>query len=219
MKTINLQDSNSLASNVSILNSSSSVSQIYPNSLESNSVRSSVKTKPLKSKKIPLTIQEKVQKIQKLDPEKQSSYIRNYFLSLLAKRDYSESELTRKAKLKGIETSIYESVLQNFKDKKWIDDQRFAQNLFQNYKGQKGKSWICQKLTQKGIAKSIVESLFENQLRIEPDPNVKTLLERKHKITDWQNIDIKVKNKVIYFLSSRGFSNAFEILKQWQSEQ
>jgi regulatory protein len=214
MKTIDLQDSDNL-----------------PSGLVSFEVADSFKAKPfstkfstnLISKNITKTTftsgfgsQKEIQKTKSQDPKKESNSIRNYFLRLLAKRDYSESEFKQKAKFKDFNLELVDQVIEDFKAKKWLDDERFAQNLIDVYKGQKGKSWIMQKLAQKGIASSIVRSLFEVQNSIVPDQNVRELLERKHKILDWKSIDIKVKNKVMYFLSSRGFSNAFAILKQWQ---
>jgi regulatory protein len=149
---------------------------------------------------------------------KDKDFIRSYFLKLLAARDYSEAELRTKAKQKEFDPAIVEEVIEEFKSKKWLDDERFAQNLFEIYKGQKGENWISQKLQQKGISRHTIQAIFESQSQIQPAQNVKELLERKHKITDWKNIDIKVQNKVIYLLCSRGFRNPFEILKQWKSQ-
>ena len=150
--------------------------------------------------------------------KKNAEYLRSYLLKLLGGKDYSESDLIKKSILKGFSSQDFLPIIEDFKSKKWIDDIRYSENIVHYYQGKKGINWIKQKLFQKGISKEIVQNLFsQNSNNLEPDQNVKLLLERKHKITNWSNIDIKVKNKVLYFLSSRGFSSPFKIIQIWQN--
>jgi SOS response regulatory protein OraA/RecX len=144
---------------------------------------------------------------------------RSFVLSLIAKKDYSTEAIRQKCLQKEFQNTDITKVIKEFIDSKWLDDERFACNIIEFYKGQKGLSWIAQKLTLKQIPKDIVTKLLAQTESIKPKPSIKELLARKHKITNWQSIDIKVKNKVLYFLSSRGFSNPFGILKDWQEEK
>jgi SOS response regulatory protein OraA/RecX len=45
---------------------------------------------------------------------------------------------------------------------------------------------------------------------------IKSIVERKYRITEWNNIDIKTQNKVIWFLQYRGYNNVFDIINNWK---
>ena len=144
-----------------------------------------------------------------------------YFLNLLGSRDYSENQLTQKGLIRKYSQADIDAVLILLKEYKYVDDLRLAQNLVQSYTGQKGKIWIIQKLKQKGIETAIIESVIPTY-RIKPSNQAKKAIEQKYSISNWSeflSIDTKTKNKVIYYLSSRGFENPFEIIKNWQNSQ
>ncbi len=139
-----------------------------------------------------------------------------YFLNLINKRDYSKWQLTQKAIAKKIEQKYIDYSLNWLAQYNYVNDERLAKNLIEFYNGQKGSQWLKQKFHQKGIDKDIIEKVLA-QLQSTPDLEVKNRLAQKLKIENWNNLDIKQKNKIIYFLTSRGFSNPFGILQSWQN--
>jgi SOS response regulatory protein OraA/RecX len=160
---------------------------------------------------------------------------RSYMLVLIGQKDYSVATLTQKSIEKGYLESTVEQIIQEFTAKKWVDDERMANNIVSFYSGNKGKIWIMQKLIKKQLPKDLCQKVLASFEEVEeitdptndynflnkpkslnPNDDVKRLIERKYKITNWQNLDPKIKNKVIYFLSSRGFTGAFNILKEWE---
>ena len=59
----------------------------------------------------------------KRDPNKQAP---ETALRLLARREHSRLELTMKLRQRRVEDSVIESVLDDFEDRGWLDDNRFA---------------------------------------------------------------------------------------------
>jgi regulatory protein len=140
-----------------------------------------------------------------------------YFLNLLGKRDYSCYQLNKKGNLKKFEQTDIDYAINWLIEYNYVNDERLAINLIEFYNGQKGEQWFKMKLSQKGIDQEIIKKLL-SELKIEPNAEIKDRLAQKLKIDSWQNLDIKQKNKIIYFLSSRGFSNPFGILNSWQTK-
>ncbi len=138
-----------------------------------------------------------------------------YFLRLLSARDYSKNELTAKAKAKGFsETKINQS-LNWLESRNFINEQRMAQNLVYHYGQSKGKKWLMQKLKSRKLPNEVIISAlknFEEQTPLE----LKNKIAQKYKIKNWQNIEPKTKQKVLAFLTSRGYQNPHSILKSWQ---
>lgn len=175
-----------------------------------------------------------------LDKKEQGEDIQNcrsYLLCLVGQKNYSVVGATQKAIDKGYAETVVETIITEFVSKKWLDDERMATNIVEFYSGNKGQIWIMQKLLKKQIPKAICQAVlhgFEQEAdyidqsggdysflnkpkSLAPSESVKNLIERKYKITNWQNIDPKIKNKIIYFLTSRGFVGVYNILHQWQN--
>ena len=38
---------------------------------------------------------------------------------------------------------------------------------------------------------------------------------QKYNITNWSNLEPKIKQKILHYISRQGFSNPFEILNKW----
>jgi regulatory protein len=146
-----------------------------------------------------------------------SELCRGYLLGLLNKKDYSYRILYEKAIVKDFEIEIVEQVLQDFVDKKWVNDLRFARNIIEFYGGQKGIIWIKQKLQLKKIDSETITQALQETEQISPKQNIKELVARKYSITDWKNLDQKQYAKIYYFLSSRGFTGVQNIITQWKT--
>ncbi|MEQ8538866.1 MAG: regulatory protein RecX [Coleofasciculus sp. D1-CHI-01] len=145
----------------------------------------------------------------------------DYFYKLLARREYSTYELTKKAQYKGFDPNdITESIekLQRLNDQ---SDTRFVESMITSYRGKYGKIVIKRKCRDKGIDSEFFEQIWQSNTEDEEGgqlEGLKAKVVRKYKITDFYNIDPKTKRKVWNYLQYRGF-NPGEVLTQWQREQ
>jgi|GEM_PF-445656 len=148
------------------------------------------------------------------------SSVLNYFLKILEKKDYSIKELWLKAEKRDYQTQEIREAINKLIEHKYIDDDRLASFLVEKYSKLKGEFWIKQKLQQRLIPKTIIEKYLLESKNSEPDLfSLKAKIARKYKITNWQEIDPKVKNKILGFLSRSGFSNIYNILNKWINGQ
>jgi regulatory protein len=143
-----------------------------------------------------------------------------YFFNILKVRDYSEFQLRQKAVQKEYLATEIDEAINYLKTKNYLNDLRLAENFIHNQKGKKGKNWIVQKLAQKGVSKEILNNLSDLLLDLNSFDNsyLQKKLESKYKIkfTDWQNIDYKIKQKIMAFLYRQGFSDINKIIQNWQ---
>ena len=151
------------------------------------------------------------------DDESQRVY--SYLLNLLNKKDYSEAELCQKCLVKSFDSAKISLEIQNLQAKNWQNDKRLAENMVEFYRSTRGPNWISQKLKMRLIPSDIIaEVLHSGEEETEENFDlIKQTIERKYRISNWSNIDIKTQNKVIYFLQYRGYNNVFGILNDWKS--
>ncbi len=137
-------------------------------------------------------------------------HIRQKAISFLAKRIHSKRELEIKLRKKNYEKELIDDVLNELLAKGLIDDAAFA-NQFTDEKINR-KKWgllkVKSELFKKGIAAEVVEDVLkeysdsENQIS-----NALSLAEKKLNIILKRESDKKkLKQKIIAYLVSRGFS-------------
>lgn len=137
-------------------------------------------------------------------------HIKQKAFSFLAKRIHSARELEIKLRKKNYEKELVDNVIKDLIDKSLLDDQLFAEQ-FTDEKINR-KKWGLQKvkneLFKKGISAEIVENVLlkysDSEHQIE---NASHLARKKLNIISKKENDIKkLKQKIITFLISRGFS-------------
>jgi regulatory protein len=150
------------------------------------------------------------------DDESQRIY--SYLLNLLNSKDYSEVELRKKALAKEFKLELIDAQILELQSKNWQNDKRLAENIIEFYKSSRGSNWISQKLKMRFIPDEITAEILVNLQEDEDNfDEIKRLVERKYRITNWSNVDIKVQNKVVWFLQYRGYNNVFSILQKWKN--
>ncbi len=143
-------------------------------------------------------------------------------LRLLGHGDYTLIDITSRLIKKGFEPSQVNQDLELLVSKKWISDERVAQNIWEFYKGQKGHIFIRQKMQLKQVSSDIVESFFQglkdSENSEESDPIDYKLISRqlgsRYSINDWSQLDPATKNKIYGYLARRGFTNIQAILSK-----
>ena len=148
----------------------------------------------------------------------------SYFLRLLSRREYSTSELLQKGKEKGFEQSEITKSIDDLQSKGYQSDTRLVIQIISSSQSRYGKFVVRRKCLDKGIAADIFDQLWMEQQETPENEvtdelaDLKAKVMRKYKIEDLQNIEPKIKAKVLNYLKYRGF-NAFEVLQQWQKEE
>ncbi|MEQ9667738.1 regulatory protein RecX [Coleofasciculus sp. G2-EDA-02] len=145
----------------------------------------------------------------------------DYLCKLLARRDYSVFELTKKAQEKGFDVTDITESIEKLQRLNYQSDTRFVESMITSYRGKYGKVVIKRKCREKGIDSEFFEQIWQCQMEDEEPGKLDGLKAKvmiKYKITDFHKIDPKTKPKVWNYLQYRGF-NPGEILAQWQREQ
>ncbi len=140
-----------------------------------------------------------------------------YFLSLLARRDYSERELQQKVADKEYPADTARQALDFLKEKNYLNEERLAENIVEHYGQVKGRKWLEQKLQGRRVKQEVIQKVL--QTYNEPVPNnLKQKVAGKYKIYDWTELEPQTKQKILGYLARQGFSSPYEILKAWQAK-
>lgn len=131
--------------------------------------------------------------------------LRNKALALLARREYSRAELALKLRrLVDDEDSIalIEQVLDDFRDRNWLSDERFAEQWALHRSQRYGPNRLRQELRQKGISGELLETAISEHA-VDETGAARRLWERKFGTPP---ADQKERAKQLRFLLGRGFS-------------
>lgn len=136
-------------------------------------------------------------------------HIKQRALSFLTRRFHSEKELLIKLKQKSYEERLIKLVLNELKEKSFIDDQVFTNHFIEEKLKRKrwGKNKIRAALFNKGVSASIIDEVFQ-YFDSEVDQNLAALelTKKKYENLKKRESDIrKLKQKLISFLLNRGF--------------
>lgn len=136
-------------------------------------------------------------------------HIKQRALSFLARRFHSERELLIKLKSKSYEERLINIVLNELREKSFINDQVFANHFIEEKLKKKrwGKNKIKAALFSKGVSASIIDEVLKSfDSEIDQHEAALGLAQKKfEKLKLRESDDRKLKQKLISFLLSRGF--------------
>ncbi|KAB2317819.1 recombination regulator RecX [Betaproteobacteria bacterium SCN1] len=128
--------------------------------------------------------------------------LRERALGYLARREHSRSELTRKLEAAGFASEAVEPVLDEFEEKGWLSDRRFAESWIADHRARHGRIRLAYDLRQRGVN----ETLIETALAANPDGELeraRLVWEKKFGIPPR---DPAEKARQMRFLQGRGFA-------------
>ncbi len=145
-----------------------------------------------------------------------------YFLRLLTRREYSAAELQKKATEKGFPPEDITPALEQLQNYDYQSDRRLVSGLITAAEGKYGKSVVWRKCYTKGINRDLFEEIWSATIPEADSPEeqwqeLREKVQRRYKITSFQNLDPKTKGKIANFLQYRGFK-PWEMLNLWQQE-
>jgi regulatory protein len=129
--------------------------------------------------------------------------MRERALGLLARREHSRVELTRKLEQAGFDAADIRTLLDGFEAKKWLSDQRFAESYVADHRARAGSIKLAYDLRQRGVSDTIISSVLSE--------NRDSELDRAREV--WQKkfgspaADAAEKARHIRFMLSRGFTS------------
>lgn len=127
--------------------------------------------------------------------------LRERALGLLARREHSRFELARKLERAGFEEADIGPLLDEFEQKNWLSDRRFAESWVADHRAKAGSVKLAFELRQRGVAEDVIAAVLGEQRESE--------LERAHEV--WRKkfgvppADAADKARQMRFLQSRGF--------------
>jgi regulatory protein len=134
--------------------------------------------------------------------------LRQRALDYLAKREYSYIELGKKLKAYAEENDDIPALLDDFKARGWLSDQRFTEQIIHARKAKFGTAKIANELREKGIADHLITDAVESLKATELD-NATEVWRKKFKAYPQSREEWA---KQARFLQSRGFG--FELIKK-----
>jgi len=134
--------------------------------------------------------------------------LRQRALDYLAKREYSYIELGKKLKAYAEENDDIPALLDDFKARGWLSDQRFTEQIIHARKAKFGTAKITHELREKGIADHLITDAVESLKATELD-NATEVWRKKFKAYPQSREEWA---KQARFLQSRGFG--FELIKK-----
>ena len=133
----------------------------------------------------------------------QPADLRARALALLARREHSRVELTRKLAHAGFVRDDIAALLDEFETKKWLSDRRFAESYVADHRARAGSIKLAYDLRQRGVPDAVIEAVLGD--------NRDSELDRAREV--WQKkfgsppADAAEKAKQMRFLQSRGFTS------------
>jgi len=128
--------------------------------------------------------------------------LRERALALLARREHSRAEITRKLGQAGFAVEDIAPLLDEFEQKNWLSDRRFAESYVADHRARVGSVKLAYDLRQRGVRDDVIEAVLGDDRDSE--------LERAREV--WQKkfgappVDAAEKAKQIRFMLSRGFA-------------
>ena len=128
--------------------------------------------------------------------------LRERALRLLARREHSRAELVRKLEQAGFDTSDIQPLLDEFEQKNWLSDRRFAESYVADHRARAGSIKLAYDLRQRGVSDSIIEAVLSDSRDSEID-RAREVWKKKFGTAP---SDMTEKARQMRFLQSRGFT-------------
>lgn len=141
----------------------------------------------------------------KTPPEKS---LRQRALEYLGKREYSYTELGQKLKAFAEETDDISALLDDFKQRGWVSDARFTEQIVHARQAKFGSARIAHELREKGVADHLIQDAIE-QVKDHELENAIEVWRKKFKTSPSNREEWA---KQARFLQSRGFG--FDLIKK-----
>ena len=128
--------------------------------------------------------------------------LRERALRLLARREHSRFELTRKLGQAGFAHHEIDPLLDEFEEKNWLSDRRFAESWVADHRARAGSVKLAHDLRQRGVSDGIISDVLNDNRDSELDRARDVWLKKFGR----PPADAAEKAGQMRFLQSRGFT-------------
>jgi regulatory protein len=90
----------------------------------------------------------------------ESADLRERALAYLARREHSRAELARKLERAGFPAGDIAVLLNEFEEKTWLSDRRFAESWAADHRAKAGSVKLAYELRQHGVASEIIDAVL-----------------------------------------------------------
>ncbi|AAZ98151.1 putative regulatory protein RecX [Thiobacillus denitrificans ATCC 25259] len=130
------------------------------------------------------------------------SELRERALRYLARREHSRWELARKLEQAGFVIEEIAPLLDEFEEKNWLSDRRFAESWVADHQAKAGSMKLAYELRQRGVAEELIATVLADTADNELE-RARAVWRRKYAGAP---ADAAEKMKQMRFLQSRGFT-------------
>lgn len=148
---------------------------------------------------------DETQHAQVMDEESRCK-LQHYWMDLLSRRNHSAGELRRKALQKGYPSHHFESLIDDFRDKKFIDEHSYARRLAEEMRQRKrwGDRRIRAALLQKSIPNDIIDKVLTDSETDDELSDLKFLAGKNKRRLKREDDITKRKKKLFDHLARKG---------------
>ncbi|GAB4141744.1 MAG: hypothetical protein Fur0024_4030 [Patescibacteria group bacterium] len=144
--------------------------------------------------------------------EEDEKKVKNYIYRLLLKRDYAIKNIKFKIlqKFPNFSRIKIEEILNEFSEKNYLDDERFAENYMRSLLARgRGEQKAREFLFSKGVSESLINKILQKIFtKSATEEAVLKILQQKFGIENFQvfkSLNFEEKQKIKIFLARRGF--------------
>lgn len=139
--------------------------------------------------------------------------MRQRALDYLGKREYSYFELTQKLRPFTEEPNDIPAILDDFKNRGWLSDARFTEQLVHARQSKFGSARVANELREKGVANDLIVNALE-EVKVNEFDFAREVCRKKFKASPSSREDWA---KQARFLQGRGFG--FDVIKKVLNEK
>lgn len=125
---------------------------------------------------------------------------------LLEKMDRTEKQLSEKLRQNGYPEECVAAAVDYVKQYHYIDDLRYAKQYIRYQQQKKSRQKLKMDLTQKGVAREVIEQALEEEFESDERVKIKVLLEKRN--YDYSCADRREQQRTYQFLMRRGYRSS-----------
>jgi regulatory protein len=134
--------------------------------------------------------------------------LRERALRLLARREHSRTELARKLAQAGFADHDIDPLLDEFEEKNWLSDRRFAESWIADHRAKSGSVKLAYELRQRGVSDEIIGAVL-NENRDSEAERAREVWRKKFSMPPADAAD---RARQIRFMQTRGFT--LDVIRQ-----
>lgn len=142
--------------------------------------------------------------------------LRNRALGYLARREHSRAGLTRKLEAAGYDVDAIKPLLDQFEEKGWLSDRRFAESWVADHREKHGPVKLAHALREHGVS----DDLIAQCLPLDRDASLSSARALYHRKFSAPPTDAREHAKRVRFLLGRGYdmSTVYAVIRDPASE-